>query len=297
MECLRFENKTMKDLLPARPETGNKGTFGKVSIFAGSYDMAGASILATEAALRMGCGMARVVTPECNRIIVQERIPEALLTTFEEGGEEKAAKEALSFADAAAIGPGLSKSPSARALLKAVLYLAPDQIKALVIDADAIRLIAGDDTLCSLMDRATQKLTIVLTPHAAECADLLHMSVSDLKAQRPDCLLLYAKKHHVTLLCKDHVSMAVSPEGSYVYENHEGTSALAKAGSGDVLTGMLVSILVQWVRAKEETPYPLGLFCAGAASTLHARAAKKMTVNGNERSLLAGDLKNAFDAL
>jgi hydroxyethylthiazole kinase-like uncharacterized protein yjeF len=297
MRLVQLKDRTMKDLLPDRTEEGNKGTFGKISLFAGSLNMAGAAILSCEAALRMGCGMARVVTPSANRVIVQERIPEALLTTYEEGTEKKAAEEALDFADAAVIGPGLSRSKSAGTLLENVLTLAPGRIRGLVIDADAVRLLSGDPALMHLLDLAAEKMTIILTPHAAECAALLHISVDRLKETRPACLREFADSHHVTILCKDHVSLCVTAGSDLVYENLEGTSALAKAGTGDVLTGMCVSILVQWQKSGQIPDLPLGLFCAGAASTLHARAARVLTVNGNERSLLAGDLKFAFDRL
>ena len=107
--------------LPARSPYTNKGSYGKILIIAGSKGMAGAAILCAEAAMRSGSGMVRIYTDESNRQIVQTALPEAIVSTYDGDMDEEALKKAIDWCDAIAIGPGLSDSQSARAILKYVM--------------------------------------------------------------------------------------------------------------------------------------------------------------------------------
>ena len=109
-------------ILPHRPDDGNKGTFGKVLLIAGSLNMCGAAVLAARAVMRSGAGMVRVFTCEENRVIVQSAFPEALLTTYTDAASaENALEEVLSWADVAAAGPGRGRTETAKRILRTLL--------------------------------------------------------------------------------------------------------------------------------------------------------------------------------
>ena len=114
-------DRTFARLVPKRRENGNKGTFGKVLVIAGSRNMAGAAILSARAALAAGCGMVMVLTDECNRTILQTAVPEALLATYDEEIDVEVAYNAIDWAGCILIGPGLSVSDESKKLLDIVL--------------------------------------------------------------------------------------------------------------------------------------------------------------------------------
>ena len=181
------------DLLPVRDPGGNKGTFGKVLIAAGRRNMCGAALLAARACMAAGAGMVRIFTHEANRLIIQQAIPEALLDTFtdEETPARAVAKlrASLDWADIAAAGPAMGTDDMAAALLCEILeYVQADgsgrPLRGLVLDADALRLLAKDDALCSLLAGRQSEIPCILTPHMAEFAALAGRSVPECIADR-----------------------------------------------------------------------------------------------------------------
>ena len=263
-ELFCYDTETTADLLPARRPDGNKGTFGKLSVFAGSVCMSGAALLCAEAACRSGCGMVRVVTEEANRVIVQSSLPEALLTTYmpeEPESIRRAVDSAASFADAICAGPGIGRTQAAGIMLSEILRVCAEQkgrFRAIVLDADALRLIAASKEMEDQMTAAAGASNVILTPHLAECADLL-----------------------CTILCKDARSVAVSCNRDKIYLNVSGNSGLSTAGSGDVLAGMTTAFA-----AVMEDPF--AAVCA--ASWLHGRRAESLSAQEGERCVIASDL-------
>ena len=262
-------------LLPPRKAHGNKGTCGKVLLIAGSEGMSGAACLAARAAYRSGCGLVRVFTPECNRIPLQISIPEVIVTTYSESllVEEKL-KDALSWADVCGIGPGLGTSQTARWLLQYVLknYSGP-----LVLDADALNLLAADPELFSLV--CQRKDPAILTPHLGEMARLTGKSVRAISEDLIDSCRSFASQHHLICVQKD--ARTVVSDGSHVFLNTAGNNGMATGGSGDVLTGILLGLLAQ---------RPTSFESAVAAVTLHGLAGAAAASSRSSYSMIAGDI-------
>lgn len=278
-----YTAETADDLLPQRSPAGNKGTFGKGLIVAGGYAMSGAATMAASAAGRMGCGMVKVYTRTENRVIIQDTVPEALLSVWSPDDMDAAVLQLaadLQWAVTVAIGPGLGKGAEEARLVRTVLEHAGAHVQHLILDADAIRIIA-EHNWYDLLAAAGRDTDVILTPHLAECAALLQTTVADLGTDRERKLRTFADAHHVTLLCKDARSMVVSAGDDRTYLNTSGNDGLATAGSGDVLTGILTACTAQGMRA---------LDAAAAASYLHGRLAEQVEGETGRRGLVAPDL-------
>lgn len=247
--------------LPARDPLGNKGTFGHVLIIGGSENMCGAAFFAAKAAYRAGCGLVRIVTPECNRVILQSALPEAILTTY---GKESLAQtkkkllDALLWADAVVIGPGLGMSKRALFVTKTVLE---NTTVPTVIDADALNLIAKHS-----LSYPTEAPYIV-TPHVGEFSRLTGNSIPDIKGKIGYHAANYAGLNIRIVVLKD-AHTAVSGGGE-LYINKSGTSALAKGGTGDVLAGLIGALLARGVAPFDAAK--LGVYIHGLAGQYAAR--------------------------
>lgn len=271
-----YYDEKVGDLMPERERSGNKGTFGKVLLVAGSVNMAGAAILAARAAYRVGAGMVKVITPQENRVIVQETIPEALLGMAED------LEESLKWADVVAIGPGIGKGKGAYNCLKTVILKSE---LPLLIDADGLNLLAENPELeRALVER---KSDVILTPHVGELARLTKENVSTLKENLPFHAMKLAEqlraivvaKDARTFVCKKHMPICV---------NLRGNSGMATAGSGDVLAGIIVGMIAQGMRPFE---------AAGVGVYLHACAGDLAAEEMGEHALMAGDITEKISAL
>jgi NAD(P)H-hydrate epimerase len=240
-----------KDLkLPYRNPAGNKGSFGKVLIIAGSKNMGGACILSSLSSYRIGAGMVRVFTAYDNRDILLRRLPEVIIDTYEDDGagqlsnEEKASLlEGIKWADVVAIGPGLSTSYKALAILKLVLEYSD---KPMVIDADALNLLSQNENLLRLFEFGRRKndADIVFTPHLGELSRLMKVSTENIKCDLLETARTFARIYDVTIVCKD-ARTVVARRGKATYLNSSGNEGMATAGSGDVLTGIIAGMMAQ----------------------------------------------------
>lgn len=259
-------------LMPERVPFGNKGTFGKALIVAGSHNMAGAAILCARACYRMGAGMVKVITSVSNRIIMQESLPEALLGTFED------LEESLAWADVAAVGPGLSTGEEAgRALC---LILEKSRIP-LVMDADALNLMAKNKDIRELVLQNTREgRSIVMTPHVGELARISGIPTEKLKDDLPGYASETAEKFGAVLVAKDARTFTCAV-GKPICMNVRGTDKMATAGSGDVLCGMILSLMAQGLPGYEAA-------CRGVC--LHALFGEEAARAEGKHGLMAGDL-------
>lgn len=291
-EVFTYLQEDPMSLLPKRRQDGNKGTFGKVLVIAGSRGVSGACTMCAGAALRMGAGMVRVFTHEDNRVILQTTLPEAMCSTYPSarekapGEEERKAVQkdllaCLQWADVAAIGPGMGKSKECRELLAFVLRNAAEYLRGLVIDADAIRLLAERDGLYEELRKTGRSLPVILTPHPAECAALFQKSVSEVQRNRFAWLPAFAEEFSCTIIGKDARTLVASAGCREQYLNVSGNDGLATAGSGDVLTGITAACL-----AFGMDPFP----AASAAAYLHGRLADALAKEENPRAIVATDL-------
>ena len=245
-----------KAMLKVRDPEGHKGTFGHGLLVAGCKGMAGAAILSARAALRSGMGKLTVHTADFNLPIMQVAVPEAVIAPR--------AESQISNFHALAIGPGLGQSDEARSLLLNVLQTQPQRM---VIDADGLNLLAQmEDWLALLPQNA------VLTPHPMEWQRL---TVHDPVDPRD-----YAQRHSLYIILKGHATRVYTPQGM-VFVNTTGNSGMATAGSGDVLTGILLSLLAQGYSHEEACR--LGVW-------LHGRAGDIAAEQLSEESMIASDI-------
>ncbi|MBR0381834.1 MAG: NAD(P)H-hydrate dehydratase [Eubacterium sp.] len=269
-----------KDLacLPQRKAWSNKGSYGKVLLVAGSRNMAGAAVLAGRAAYRAGCGLVRIMTPECNRLIIQQALPDAILTTWED--EEsllKNLKEALSWAEVIGIGPGLSTGDDAFLLVREVLSKASVP---LVIDADGLNVLS-----VILEDAGGRALYenyhpgMILTPHPMEMSRLRKEPIGEILDHMAQTASDMADRTHTVVLKDARTLVACGDEPLYI--NVSGNHGMAVAGSGDVLTGTICGLLAQGASMADAAR--LGVYCHGLAGDLAAAAM-------GSRGLMAADL-------
>ena len=236
MKPMEFSEKNLATLLPERPERSNKATFGKLLCAAGSYCMSGAAYLAAKAAYRTGAGLVKVLTPEENRMIIQSSLPEALISVYNSSCfDEQAVGKAVKWADVVAIGPGIGTSETAEKLLLTVLR---NSVNPMVIDADGLNILAVNPKLWELVPKGS-----VITPHPGEMSRLCGCSVEEILNNVVGVCQGFAKARGVICVLKDH-NTAVS-NGDDLYVNFTGNSGMATGGSGDVLTGMIASLMAQ----------------------------------------------------
>lgn len=217
-----------------RPAYSNKGTFGKLLIIAGSSDVAGALIMAAKSAFRSGVGMIKVITHERNRDLMIQELPEVMITTYQDKVPDLTYD--LNWANVVAIGPGLSTGNVAKELLTTVLT---KSTLPLVVDADAITLLAQNPVL--LQKKTVQ--TLIITPHLGEFSRISGEEITDIKNHLIKSCRNFAEKKDLICVLKD--SRTIISDGEHTYLNATGNCGMATAGSGDVLFGLIASLLAQ----------------------------------------------------
>lgn len=254
-----YEREEIQGLMPLRRVDGNKGTFGKVLLAAGSRDMGGACVLCGSSILRSGAGMVKVISPACNRQILQQTLPEAMLCTYEEKPDEKKIKEALMWCDVVVAGPGLGTDQNAAALMRILLE---DKELPMIIDADGLNLISASEELTKLTSERKKGRTI-LTPHPGELVRLLHTDMEEYRSDREGLARHLAEKFGCVVAAKDAVTMVLGSEDNRLYLNTTGNDGMATAGSGDVLAGVIGGLTAQGMEPFEAAC--LGVFLHGIA--------------------------------
>ena len=254
-------------LLRPRLANSHKGSFGNAGILGGTRSMVGATLLAARAALRLGSGRVYVglLDEYASALDIQQpelmmRSPGKLLTTE---------------LTALACGPGMGTSHEAGVILDGVVNLRLP----LVLDADALNLVACEGDLH--VSLATRKFPTLLTPHPAEAARLLDCSIAQIQADRPGAALELSATYNAHVALKGCGTIVATPDGDW-FVNTSGNPGLATAGSGDVLTGLVVALLAQhW-------PPQAALL---AAVHLHGCAADGLVAQGcGPIGLTAGEL-------
>ena len=259
-------------LLPGRDRGGNKGTFGKVLLAAGSVNMAGAAVLAAKACYRTGAGMVKVITPPENRVILQQAVPEALLGTYED------LEAGMEWADVIAVGPGLGKSKEALACLEQVTE---GSAKPLLVDADGLNLLSEQPKLCGLLsEQGRAGRVILLTPHVGELSRLLGCSMADCKEKLWSAGGALSARLHAVVAAKD-ARTFICAENHDVCVNLTGNNGMGTAGSGDVLTGIIAALLAQRMD---------GFGAAAVGAYVHGRAGDEVSAARGAYACMAGDM-------
>lgn len=257
-EIVRTAGKDIyRKMLPDRPEDSNKGTYGRLLVIAGSKGMSGAAYLNAHAAYMTGAGLVRIYTSSDNREILQTLLPEAIITTYEEYNKEELLS-LLTWADSVCIGSGLGMSRLSEKILKTVI----EYVKVpCLIDADGLNLLAENNNYLNQM----AERRFVITPHMKEMSRLTGISVEELKADRIQILKDFISRYRITCVLKDSRTLIASEEKG-IRMNLTGNSAMAKAGSGDVLAGVISGWMVQGKEAEDAAE--LGTYIHGLSGDL-----------------------------
>ncbi|MBR6162390.1 NAD(P)H-hydrate dehydratase [bacterium] len=256
-----------KNIMPPRPQNSNKGTFGRVLNIAGSINNIGASVLSSVTPLKTGAGLVTLACPKVLIPIVATKLTEATFLPLDEPSE---VFRAIKEYDVISLGCGLGTSEETTEFIKEVLKTKTSA--KWVIDADALNIISKEN-IKELPENS------VLTPHPKEMARLLNCSIDEIQENREESAIKCAKKFKSAVLLKG--QNTVVTDGSDVYINKTGSSALAKAGSGDVLTGIISGLIAQG-----QTPFEAGI----KGAYLHGLTGELAGKEKSEYSVLAGDL-------
>jgi len=255
-----------------RDVNSNKGKFGHVLVVGGSYGKAGAPAMASLACLRAGAGLVTTAVPKSILDTVTRIAPELMMAPLAEG-----TKGAVSFKNldgakldalvkkisVVAVGPGLSTDGDAPAFARQIVEKTTVPV---VIDADALNAFEGKTDLLNGAGRV-----MVLTPHPGEMARLAGLTVQEVEADRVGLARSFATQHKLTLVLKGWRTLIAHPDGS-IAVNTTGNPAMAKGGSGDILTGIVAAMLAQFpndvARAVETAVYLHGLAADFAAHVM-----------------------------
>ncbi|MBV8195709.1 MAG: NAD(P)H-hydrate dehydratase [Candidatus Dormibacteraeota bacterium] len=269
--------------LAARPDDGHKGTFGRVVVVAGARGYTGAPQLAAMGAARGGAGLVTVCVPEAIYPIVAARCLEVMPLPLPDGGTGslhpdalESLQERLRGADVLVMGPGLGRAAeTARAFLGIVATLQCPT----VVDADGLNIAAARG-----VDWRASGQSIVLTPHPAEMARLVQSETAAVQSHRLEVAQRYARERGVTVVLKGAETIIAAPDGRQHVDTHR-VVALASGGTGDVLAGVLGSMLAQGLE-----PFD----AAVAAVTIHAEAGLLVQERRGRAGGLASDVLDSL---
>jgi len=253
-----IDEKLIREIYKPRGDFSHKGTFGKSILVGGSYGKIGAILMSTLSALKTGSGLTFTIAPECGNIILQSRIPEAM---FIGSGENYIDKIEIQEKAIYGIGPGLGKEEQTQ---KALFDFLESYQNPVILDADALNVLAENDKLSLIPKNA------VITPHPLEFERLF--GKTDNSFERIELAKQKAKELQIFIILKDHHTTVITPENKVFY-NITGNSGMAKGGSGDVLTGILISLISQKYNIEKACIF--GVWLHGKAGDLAAEEFSK----------------------
>ena len=268
----RGDARTLASLVPRRGAAAHKGSSGHLLVVAGAIGKSGAAILCGRAALRGGAGLVTVACTAEILPIVAASIPELMTDPVGERFSESAWRDRLGGKAALAIGPGLGTSPEA---VRLVRWLVARADVPMVVDADGLNALAGD---LAVVRRS--RVPLVLTPHPGEMSRLTGLATSEVQARRIEHARMLAEKTGAVVVLKGSGTIVAGPDGRWSI-NASGGPLLGVGGTGDVLTGLVGSLLAQGL-----PPYDaarLGVY-------LHGWAGDRLALQLGDAGLLASQL-------
>ena len=260
----------IKQMIKNRSKFSYKNHFGHTLIIGGSYGMVGAPVLASKAALRIGSGLVTNLLPACGYTISQTYVPEVMTLT----GKSYKYIDKIKVPEkitAIGIGPGLGIKPKTQKAFKKFLK---HNTKPLLLDADALNILSMHPKWLKYVPQNS-----IMTPHAGEFKRLAGAWQND--SEKWQKLLEFSAQHKIITVLKG--AYTTICDGEFFYINPVANAALATAGSGDVLSGMITGLLAQNYRPLEATL--LGVY-------LHGQTAVKFSVNYHDFSMIASDIIN-----
>lgn len=271
---------SFKENLAKRKSNSHKGSYGRVAIIAGSKGMTGASYLCSQSALRSGSGLVYSVVPKSIEEIMSIKLTEVIVKSVEDDGKGYFTRNSLPSIlneienmDAIAIGPGIGVDRDRLYILEEIMK---NYHKPIILDADAINCLSIKPNL--LYNRIEET---IITPHPGELARFLGKSIEEVQANRIFYCKYASDKYNIMVALKGSQTVVTYPGLREVYVNNTGNPGMATAGSGDVLTGMIVSFIGQGIKSIEALK--LAVFAHGLAGDL-------AVLDKGEYSLIASDI-------
>lgn len=266
-------DKTVGQLVKPRSRYSHKGTYGHALLMAGSRGKIGAAVLCARACLRSGAGLITARVPGCGYEIFQSTVPEAMCLT-DPNIDQLTELPSLDPYAVVAVGPGIGQSTATADLLRNLLETTNQP---LVLDADALNLLAADNSLLKLLPSGS-----ILTPHVKEFARLAGAAGNG--QERYGQVRDFARQHQCIVVLKDAHTCIASPSGER-YFNSSGNPGMATGGTGDVLTGVITGLLAQGYEPVEAAL--IGVY-------FHGRAGDAVAAQRGQAALAASDLAEAL---
>lgn len=272
----------IRSILPKRKKDSHKGTYGKVGVIAGKKGMTGAAYLATMAALRTGSGLVYAIVPDSISEILSIKLIEAIVKPVDDrqkghfvADSLKEIVEIIKDMDVIAIGPGIGVNQETVQVVKNILL---NYEKTVVLDADGLNCLAeiGLDILYR------RRGDTIITPHPGEMSSLTGVNTGEIQKKRIEYSTELSNRYNITVVLKGSGTIVISPNEE-VYINTTGNPGMATAGSGDVLTGIITSLVGQNISTYESAV--LGVYLHGLAGDL-AKTEK------GEYGMIARDILN-----
>ena len=278
--------KKLPELTPRKSDT-HKGSYGRVLVLAGSPGMTGAAYLCSKAALRSGSGIVTLGIPESLNPVMETKLtcvmtyplPETKASTLSNKGRKEILKLCESH-DVVALGPGLSQQPETKDM---ILWLIKTIDRTMVIDADGLNALTGNVNVLHKIKR-----NVVLTPHPGEMSRLTGLgSAKDVQKERLVTATQFVQSIQKKLGDEKKIVLVLKGDKTVVagygkvYVNHTGNPGMATAGAGDVLTGIIVSLIGQGFDVFDASQ--LGVYIHGLAGDITAK-------EKGELSMIASDI-------
>ncbi|MDO5718846.1 MAG: NAD(P)H-hydrate dehydratase [Tissierellia bacterium] len=262
-------------ILKKRERESHKGDYGRISLIGGSRGMSGSILLSSKAALRMGSGIVYTVVPSGISESVEMRSLENIVLPVEDSGKDFFNRKSIDElrqivlkSDASCFGPGVGSDDEIYDVLKAIIEID----KALVIDADGLNCLRGRTDIL-------KNTKTVITPHRMEMARLADKDIKYVNRNPINLAMSFSKLYNIIVVLKGHNTIVT--DGNEVYSNSTGNPGMATAGSGDVLTGMITSLLGQGYDLFDSAK--LGVFLHGLSGDIAAEILC-------EESIIASDI-------
>jgi hydroxyethylthiazole kinase-like uncharacterized protein yjeF len=277
------ESGVVQRFLPWRAPNLHKGAFGRILIIAGSTGMTGAAAMSATSALRAGAGLVYLAIPEHLNPILEAKCTEVITVPVASSSDGSismdaygALEEKIGEVDVVAIGPGMGRNRETQELVRNVVMKTR---LPLLIDADGINAMIGNLSLLKKRSMPT-----IITPHAGEMERLIGTGASEIEGNKIEIAREYARKWGVILVLKGAPTVIAEPDGSFWLNSHV-NSGLATAGSGDVLSGLIIGFLGQ-----RTTP----IAAAVAGVHVHGLCGEILREDLGEHAMIAGDLIDAI---
>ncbi len=235
---LPIDKNLVKSTVKKRPDDSDKTTVGSLLSICGSYGMAGAAIMSSKAALRSGIGLLKIAAAKSVYPIIAQAVPEAVFYPIDDNFiSDFDFIEKSKYCGAVLTGCGLSVNNNTRELVNNIIKFSEIPI---ILDADALNIVSENPSVLSESD-----VVKILTPHDREFSRLIRKDIAEVKDNREELAVKFAEKYNVILVLKGHKTLVVNPQGEIYYNEELGNAGMASGGSGDVLAGIIGSLIAQ----------------------------------------------------